>query len=304
MPVTIAERDELANYLEPIPKSAIRRVEYPRPIRKTLYTLCVNDYAPRIRELTFPLMKAYAAKIGADFHVITERKRPEWPVTIEKFAVAELARERGDEWAIFFDADTLISPEMFDVCEQLPRDTVCHNGSDFAGVRWSYDNYFRRDGRNLGSCTWCVIASDWTVEDLWRLPEDSPEETFERIHITVGEHNSGQCSRQHLIDDYTLSRNIARFGLKATTIVDICAKIGYKTPDGRGNNPFLWHLYTITEEEKLSRMLAVLSTPQGFAIPHPQNPEMKQGGHPPVGVGWGLMDPAAANHLRKAWGVR
>ena len=72
--------------------------------RKTLYTLCVNDYEPMIRELTYPLMMAYADKIGAVFEVITERKFPDWPIPVEKLQIGELAAMNHDEWSIFFDS--------------------------------------------------------------------------------------------------------------------------------------------------------------------------------------------------------
>lgn len=266
------------------------------PIKKTIYTLVVNDYAPRIRELTFPLMKHYADKIGANFHVITERKFPDWPITYEKLQIFELASQSGDDWNIFFDADTLVNPEMFDITTQLPLDTVAHNGKDFANIRWRYDQYFLRDGRSLGSCNWCTIASDWCL-DLWRPLDDlTLDQALSNIFITNGEHNSGNCLRDHLIDDYTLSRNIARFGLKATTLCDICERLGYRTPDGKGVNPFLWHKYTLTEEQKLQEMLAVLSTPSNQMIKDATTGQ-------PIGIGWGLMPPDQAVEIRRKWGM-
>ncbi len=47
-----------------------------KPIRKTIYTVNIGDYAPDICALTYPLIQAYANKIGANFHVIRERKFP------------------------------------------------------------------------------------------------------------------------------------------------------------------------------------------------------------------------------------
>jgi len=47
-----------------------------RQIKKTLYTLCVNDYEPQITALTFPLMRNYADKIEADFYVIKKTSMP------------------------------------------------------------------------------------------------------------------------------------------------------------------------------------------------------------------------------------
>jgi hypothetical protein len=283
--------------------------------RKTLYTLVVNDYAPEITALTFPLMKHYAAKIGADFHVITERKYPDWPITFEKFQVGELALERNDEWSIFFDADTLIDPEMYDVTNHIGKDTVFHNGKDFNGVRWKWDRYMRRDARGIGSCTWCVGASEWTVEDLWMKPTISLEEILSNIHITVAEHNSGECHTEHLIDDYLLSRNIARFGLKFKTIMDVCGDIGVRGPQGQLVSPWLWHIYQTPNDVKLRRMLAVMSTQRE----HPafeERVQVQESPNGPVGKtsdgrmigpcgrGWGIMSKDQADEFRAKWSVK
>lgn len=277
-------------------------------MRKTLYTLNIDNYEPAICDLTYPLMKHYANKIGAQFHIISERKFPDWPVTYEKLQVAEFASAFDDEWSIFIDSDTLINPEMFDVTEQMGKDTVCHNGKDFANVRWSYDKYFRRDGRGWGSCNWFTVGSEWTRDDLWRPLDDlTLEQALANIHITVGEHNSGHCKTEHLIDDYTLSRNIARFGLKATTVGDICGNLGWKGPDGKGFSPFLFHLYTLSSADKLKRMIAVLTTPNGKPYWEDGRGGFQQqptvAGQPPAGAGWGLMTMEDLGKFKEKWGV-
>ena len=284
-----------------------KNAPWSKPVKKTVFTLNVSpdgrgNYAPEVCSLTYPLMRAYAEKIGAEFHIIKQRKFPEWPVVMEKLQIFELGRKRGNDWNIFFDSDTLISPEFFDVTEHLHKDTIAQNGKDMAGVRWTYDQYFRRDGRHHGACNWCAIASDWCL-DLWHPLDDlTPEQAFKNIHITINEHNSGACLREHLIDDYTLSRNIARFGLKVKTIIDICGELGWKE-NGRPFNNFLYHLYAIDEKEKLRRLIGVLSAPLGAMVPHSSNPEMKPGGHPPVGVGWGLMSRDVAADLWRRWAL-
>jgi hypothetical protein len=249
--------------------------------RKTVYTLCINDYEPMIRELTYPLMLEYARKIGAVFEVIEGRKFPDWPIPVEKLQIAERAKANHDEWSLFYDSDCLISPDMFDVTDQLHKDTVCQNGRDFAGVRLSSDKYFRRDGRGIGCCGWFTVASDLCASDLWRMPDDlTPEMAARNCHSTVAERLSGVCDEGHLVDDYLLARNIARFGLKYKTVTEICAEIGWKTPDGRGFNPALWHIYALPREEKIRRMLSVLYTEHQRIIPDPENPNK-----PPVGSG-------------------
>ena len=261
-----------------------------KPVKKTVYTLNVGDYAPEICALTYPLLQAYASKIGAEFRVIRERRFPGWPLDYEKLQIHELAREDGNDWSIYIDSDALVNPEMFDVTEHLHKNTVCHNGKDMAGIRWKYDQYFRRDGRHIGSCNWLAIASDWCL-DLWRPLDDlTPEEAIANIYITVGERNSGYCETAHLISDYTLSRNIARFGLKVQTVIDVCAHLGWRGPGGQPASPFLFHKYAISREQKVREMLTILSTPLGQAGP--------------AGLGWGLLTPEGLAEFQRRWGVR
>lgn len=208
--------------------------------RKTLYTLDIEGYCPSITALTHPLLKGYAKKIGAEFLVIRSRRWPERAPVYEKLQLYELMASRQDDWAIYVDGDTLVHPDMFDVTEHLRMDTVCHHGSDMAGHRWRYDDYFRRDGRHLGSCNWFTVASRW-CRDLWREPDDlTYEEAIERIFPTQAERDSG-ITREHLIDDYLLSRNVARFGLKFTTVRALLNAL-----QDRGE--YFYHEYTRTPE--------------------------------------------------------
>jgi hypothetical protein len=223
-----------------------------KPLKKTIFTLRVDNYAPEICDVTYPLLKHYAAKIGADFYTIKDRKFPDFPPVYEKLQIYDLAKEMHNDWNIYIDSDTLIHPDFFDVTNHLTKDTVAHNGVDMASIRWTYDRFFWRDGRNIGSCNWFAIASDWCVE-LWHPLDDlTLEEAQKNIHATVQELKT-VVNGPHLIDDYTLSRNIAKYGLKYTTIIDIQKRVGL------GENPgFLWHQYTIPNDEKVVRMHEVL----------------------------------------------
>lgn len=223
-------------------------------MKKMIFTLNVDGYAPEITEITYPLLKRYARKIGASFNVISERKFPGWPPVYEKLQIGEITKGDRDFWAIYIDSDALIHPETPDWVEYVPRDHVAHNGSDFASIRWTYDKYFQRDGRNIGSCNWFTIASDLCASDLWRPLDDLTfEEAVQRIHPTV-EELATIVQREHLIDDYTLSRNIARFGLKHTNLRDIQTNLGFKDAF------FHWHIYTVGIEEKVARMKDTLKT--------------------------------------------
>lgn len=218
-------------------------------MKKTVYTLSVDNYAPEITALTFPLLRNYAQKIGAEFHVITERKFPGWPPAVEKLQIHQLGREAGNDWNIYIDADALVHPDTPDLTEHLKKDTVMHHATDMAGVRWSYDEYFRRDGRHVGSGNWLAIASDWCL-DLWTPPDMSPARAVAAIHPILAEVASG-VDRLHLIDDYLLSRNIARFGLKVDTALALFGRLGLSPY-------FFWHQYTIPTSAKAAAIGEVL----------------------------------------------
>lgn len=222
-----------------------------KPSKKTIYLLNIEDYAPEITAITYPLIYSYADKIGANVFKITERKFPGFPVVYEKLQIYELAQEHSNDWSIYIDSDALVHPETVDFTRFLHRDTVAHNGADMSAVRWEHDRYFDRDGRHIGSCNWLTIASDWCIE-LWRPLDDlTLEEALGRIHPTVNESNT-IITKEHLIDDYVLSRNIAKYGLKFTTLTDLMPTIGLQ-----GAN-FLWHQYTIPIDEKVTQMKEVL----------------------------------------------
>lgn len=221
-------------------------------MKKTLFTLNVDNYAPEITELTYPLIKRYAAKIGADFHIIKKRKFPKLPPAYEKLQIYDLGREMENDWNIYIDSDALIHPDMFDVTQFIRKDTVCHNGVDMANNRWRYDRYFERDKRHIGSCNWFAVASDWCL-DLWHpLVNMSYEEALENIFPTQNELNT-VISREHLIDDYILSRNIARYGLKFMSIMQVMGEL-------KDTGNYLWHQYTMSLDNKVKNLRRVLAS--------------------------------------------
>ena len=192
-------------------------------MKKTLYTLNVGDYAPEMMKLTMPLMKRYAEKIGADFEVITDRKYPDFPIPCEKFQIKERAEKNGDEWSIFYDADALIHPDMYDPTEVVDKSTTISNGTDFVHIRFRDAwNYFKKDGRQIGKGNWCMHGSDW-CRDLWNdelLKKYTKEELIKYITPTVAELGT-VIEPEHLIDDFIVSNNIARFSFKHVLLSEI-----------------------------------------------------------------------------------
>lgn len=220
--------------------------------KKAIYLLNINDYAPEIRKITYPLIKYYAYKIGAEIVYIEKRKYPEWPVPYEKLQIYDLAREGGFEWNIYFDSDTIVHPETPDWTLYIPKDSVAQNGCDMSNLRHRYDKYFWRDGRNIGSAGWLTIGSEWCL-DLWHPCEDmSPKEVEDCCFLTVEEMACGVLDRAHLVDDWVMSRNIARYGLKYTKLLELQKEL---FPAGAD---FFWHAYIIPVKEKVRQMKEVL----------------------------------------------
>jgi hypothetical protein len=219
-------------------------------MRKTLWTLNVGNYAPELCYLTYPLLLAYAQKIGADFRIINERRFAEMPLEYEKLQIFYLGR--GNDWNAYVDSDALVFPDMFDVTERIPKDTVAHYANDHASNRWRYDDFFRRDGRDIGSCNWFTAASDWCI-DLWHPLEDlSLAQAVQNIRPIVAERKAG-ISAEHLIDDYVLSRNIARFGLKFKSVAQI-------QKESSDPGQYFWHRHTIPLGQKVAEMREAMRT--------------------------------------------
>jgi hypothetical protein len=85
------------------------------------------------------------------------------------------------------------------------------------------------------------------------------EEAVENIFPITSEKHCGLIDREHLLDDYVLSRNIAKYGLKHAHLLELFkGKIEYG---------HLWHDYVIPVEEKVVKMHQVLEAwSQGYLI--------------------------------------
>jgi hypothetical protein len=216
---------------------------------KTIFLLNIDDFAPDVTAITYPLIRYYAERIGAEIHTITERRFPEWPVTYEKMQIHELAKEIGSDWNIYIDSDTLIHPECPDWTLYLPKGTVGMFNSDLSTMRFKPDEYALRDGRFMAPGNWFMIASDLCL-DLWQPLDITIEEAVSRIFPSAKEQAHG-VTREHLIDDFTLARNIARYGLRVKTVMQLCKE--QNLWEG-----FLQHQYLMTHEEQVAYYRGVI----------------------------------------------
>jgi hypothetical protein len=218
-------------------------------MKKIILTLNIGNYAPEITAITYPTIRAYAEKIGATFAVIDQHPF-QYSITANKFLVPEYGR--GYDWVIYLDSDTIVNPNAPDWTAFLDKDDVLFYALDTSPLRFRATKYNSRSRSYRGACTWCVWASDWTVDDLWTPYADEADyracqaEIFPMVH----EANSGVCQASHLCDDYQLTQNLARFGLHTQTITEMGPKLGITFPS-------LYHLYAVDNATKVKHLAEV-----------------------------------------------
>lgn len=191
-------------------------------MKKTIFLLNIENYSSEITKITYPLIKYYANKINSELVFIKERKYTDYPVTYEKLQIYDLAKEYPSDWYIYFDSDVLIHPEFFDLTHYISKKEVLIPGNNISSMRFNYDNYFLRDGRNVGVPNWFSIVSDWCL-DFWKPPADLTLEQIKNNLFPIPREKN--YNTLHRIDDYIVSRNISKYGLKFTTLNDVYLNI-------------------------------------------------------------------------------
>jgi hypothetical protein len=195
-----------------------------REIKKLIVTMNIDNYLPKLWEMTFPFLERYAQKIRAEIKVITEKKFKECGIQWEKFQTYELSK--GYDFTLFVDADVLIHPDTPDLFSFLDKNEILYKG--FYTFRYSQDDiYFRRDGRYIDIHGFIQAASDWT-RDIWNpVCELTNEEIKTNIFPFQSEINFGYSTKNGtFLDEWQMSRNVAKYGLKAKHIQDLFGKFG------------------------------------------------------------------------------
>lgn len=177
---------------------------------RLLITTAVCDYRPDLCQITLPFLKAYADRCHADFHVIRDRQFPSWHPAYEKLQAYQIS-ESYDR-TILVDADLVFHPRFPDLFEVItPKACASWLEYKISGgpedlTLWPVegDRYFLRDGRNLGLCGAMVGCSQWTRDVFRPLPfkYNDPDAIQSILY------------RPAIIDEYVMSRNIAKYGLK------------------------------------------------------------------------------------------
>ena len=188
-------------------------------MRKLIHVVNINDFFPELFALTYPTIRSYAERNGYMINMITERKFPDYPINYEKMQVYEDGKDA--EVNILCDADMLIHPQFPDVTEFLKRDSIAFN--DNYNISWKYHvdriRYFMRDGRDVGIATNFVVSSDWT-HDVWEPLSLSQKdiEDLAKKENTESKNDPSQRGWGHYADEFALSYNMAKYGLKYTGV--------------------------------------------------------------------------------------
>jgi len=220
-------------------------------MKKTIYLLNIDHYEPAITAMTYPLIYRYADRIGAEVVKITERKFPDYPVVYEKLQIYELAKERGDDWIFYIDSDCVVHPDLFDITEVLPHDTVLQYNNDFALTRFDPDDIMRKDRRFIGTCNFFTVFHKDCLE-LYRPLEDMTlEEALPRMHVSNQERRIGM-EDGHLIDDFVITRNLAKNGFEYLTLRELLKRYN------RENDEYLYHIHVLSAGEKEAAIMGML----------------------------------------------
>lgn len=176
-------------------------------MKRALVTIKVNNYRPEICALTFPSLKNYADRIKADFISVENRQFENWHPAYEKLQCWEISADYDQ--TLLIDADIALHPKFVDLLDALPAD-CCGSWMTYR-IRspeltlWATqdDPYFTRDGRNLGIVGSIVACTKLTRHIFKPLSEKhKPHEIQNKIY------------RPAIIDEYVMSRNMAKYGLK------------------------------------------------------------------------------------------
>jgi hypothetical protein len=211
-------------------------------MKSAIYTLNINNYFPEMLEITIPLMREYANRIGSDFIEITERKFPNWHMIYEKLQIYELGKNY--DWNIFFDGDLLVNPLMFQDLTKLDNDRVYFKDGYRANIKFKMTSkflpVFKKDGRNIGIST-CFVSSPKSCHTIWKPLDITPDEAINEI--IIGHHDKSSATN-NAQDELALSYNLAKYHLKFSGI----------------DQRFIFHPYdSISNEEKLKQVKDILN---------------------------------------------
>jgi hypothetical protein len=167
-----------------------------------IHLLNIGNFFPELTELTYPTIESFAKRIKAKINIITERKILTNNILSEKLQVYE--QGKSYDFNMFLDLDLLIHPLCYNPFKNISKYQVAFKDAFDADTRFKMDDDFKRDGRNVGISSCCVFSTRET-HNLW-----------EPLNISLDEISSNIIQERKNIDEYTLSKNLAKYSMKYT----------------------------------------------------------------------------------------
>lgn len=201
-------------------------------MKKLLVTLNINDYDKEITELTFPYMREYAKNIGADFHIITERKFPDLPLRLEEFQMYEFSKIY--DWIIFLDADCLINPKGVDLTKLVEEDRVLiakyvpsthhfypENIKGKYNLKYYAPFFFLVLHKNSRDC----VKPYQNPYDYYEYINLNSTHPGMKTYMKIRTHLSEEKIKDTLIDEFLLTLNLHRYNIKTASLQEDFPKL-------------------------------------------------------------------------------
>lgn len=175
-------------------------------MKKAVHVVNIDNFFPELWDLTYPTIKAYADRIHADLNIISKRKYEGVHINFEKMQVYEDGKSYDANFLV--DADVLIHNKFPDFTTIVPNHHIGFNHNYHASTKFDVSNniYFQRDGRDVGIASNAVISYKST-HDIFELNSIETNDIPKICKVREGD-----------IDEYNLSLNLAKYGLKYTGI--------------------------------------------------------------------------------------
>ena len=167
-----------------------------------VHVVNIGNYFPELTQLTLPTIEAFCDRIKADLNIITKRKFPSQYILTEKLQVYEDGKDYA--YNILLDMDILVHPKCYNpFLKNIPKGYVAFKDNYFASNQLGVDNIFEEDGRNVG-ISGCAVFTCRKTHNLWKPIDD----------LTIQEIDNNILQNRKIVDEYTLSRNLAKYKFK------------------------------------------------------------------------------------------
>lgn len=158
-------------------------------MKTAVVTICIGAFYKALSEITHPMIKNYADKIGADFICLTETKFP--LPHYAKFQIGKLL-EKYDR-VLYLDSDILVSPQTPNIFEVVPENKIgmldesplgYHN--EFRSFLQQYGPQFLGEWERHRKCYNAgVIVCSKRHKQIFELPKVFPNHHFEQSYLNL-----------------------------------------------------------------------------------------------------------------------